>query len=92
MIAPPSLHGAIAAALADLGAVADAAEALDAPIGVLLPTDAKGLEFDHVVVVEPARLVHPGLSRAAAALRHAHPRDPTLTVVHADGLPEALAP
>ena len=47
-IAPIDLHAAITASLADVGAVADAAEALDAPIGVLVPTDAKGLEFDHV--------------------------------------------
>lgn len=92
VIAPAELHAAITESLADLGAVADAAEALDAPIGVLVPTDAKGLEFDHVIVVEPARLVNPdsaGLRLLYVTLTRA---TQTLTVVHADGLPEALAP
>jgi len=78
--------------LAAEGAVADAAEALDAPIGVLIPTDAKGLEFDHVVVVEPARLVTPdsaGLRLLYVTLTRA---TRTLAVVHSEGLPEALAP
>ncbi len=92
VIAPADLHGAITSELADLGAVSDAAEALDAPIGVLVPTDAKGLEFDHVVVVEPSRLVtadSAGLRLLYVTLTRA---TRTLTVVHADGLPEALAP
>jgi DNA helicase IV len=92
VIAPSDLHAALVAELADLGAVADAAEALDAPVAVLLPTDAKGLEFDHVIVVEPARLVTPdsaGLRLLYVTLTRA---TRTLTVVHADGLPEALAP
>jgi DNA helicase IV len=91
VIAPLELHGGIAASLADLGAVADAAEALDAPIGVLVPTDAKGLEFDHVIVVEPARLVTPdpaGLRLLYVTLTRA---TRTLAVVHSEGLPEALA-
>jgi DNA helicase IV len=92
VIAPLDLHPAITAALEDAGAVSDTPDALDAPIGVLVPTDAKGLEFDHVVVVEPARLVQPdsaGLRLLYVTLTRA---TRTLTVVHADGLPEALAP
>jgi DNA helicase IV len=92
VIAPAELHAALVTELADLGAVADVAEALDAPVGVLLPTDAKGLEFDHVIVVEPAQLVTPdsaGLRLLYVTLTRA---TRTLTVVHADGLPEALAP
>jgi DNA helicase IV len=92
VIAPLALHAAITTELADVGAVADVAEALDAPVGVLVPTDAKGLEFDHVVVVEPARLVTPdsaGLRLLYVTLTRA---TQTLTVVHAEGLPEALAP
>jgi superfamily I DNA/RNA helicase len=90
VIAPLDLHDAITGALADRGAVADTPDALDAPIGVLVPTDAKGLEFDHVVVVEPSRLVHPdraGLRLLYVTLTRA---TRTLTVVHADALPEAL--
>lgn len=92
VIAPLELHEAITVSLADLGAVADAADALDAPIGVLVATDAKGLEFDHVVVVEPARLVTPdsaGLRLLYVTLTRA---TRTLAVVHSEGLPEALAP
>jgi DNA helicase IV len=91
VIAPLELHESLTTALADEGAVADAGEALDAPIGVLVPTDAKGLEFDHVVVVEPSRLVTPdsaGLRLLYVTLTRA---TQTLTVVHAEGLPEALA-
>jgi DNA helicase IV len=91
VIAPDSLHGAITGALADVGAVADRAEAIDAPVAVLDAVAAKGLEFDHVVVVEPARLVRPdpaGLRLLYVTLTRAT-RD--LAVVHAEPLPEALA-
>ena len=72
--------------------MADAADALDAPVGVIGPTDAKGLEFDHVIVVEPGALVRPdpaGLRLLYVALTRA---TQTLDVVHAGPLPEALAP
>ena len=36
---------------------------------------AKGLEFDHVVVVEPSQLVHCRSRRAPPALRHDHAHD-----------------
>ena len=87
MIAPVELHAALADALADLGAVADDVEAIDAPIAVLTGLDAKGLEFDHVIVVEPARLVAADRAGPAPALRGAHPRHPPLVVVHAEPLP-----
>jgi DNA helicase IV len=48
VIAPPALIADTAAAL-DLHAGPD----LDAPIAVLTPAEAKGLEFDSVVVVDP---------------------------------------
>jgi DNA helicase IV len=51
---------------------------------------AKGLEFDHVIVVEPARIVAAetrGLHRLYVALTRAVS---TLTVLHAQPLPEAL--
>jgi superfamily I DNA/RNA helicase len=90
VIAPPELHDALVAVLADLGAMADRAEAIDAPVAVLAAVDAKGLEFDHVIVVEPARLVTadpPGLRLLYVTLTRAT-RD--LTVVHSAALPEAL--
>ncbi len=92
VIAPSALHAALVDALADLGAVADSAEALDAPIAVLDAASAKGLEFDHVVVVEPAELVRP--DRAGLRLLYVTitRTTKTLTIVHAEPLPEGLAP
>jgi hypothetical protein len=90
VIAPVELHEALAAALADRGAVADDVEAIDAPIAVLTGLDSKGLEFDHVIVVEPARLVagdRSGLRLLYVVLTRATRR---LVVVHAEPLPEAL--
>ena len=57
VIAPPTLHPAIIRGLADVGASSEATDALDAAVAVLEPAEAKGLELDHVVVVEPAQLV-----------------------------------
>ena len=76
----------------DLGAVASAAEALDAPIAVLDATDAKGLEFDHVVVVEPSRLVTS--DRAGLRLLYVTITRTTksLVIVHSGSLPEGLTP
>ena len=54
-------------------------------------TLSKGLEFDHVVVVEPATIVSSharGLNWLYVALTRAVT---TLTVVHAEPLPDALA-
>ena len=90
VIAPPAQHDAIVRALADIGAASGSADALDAPIAVLGPVEAKGLEFDQVIVVEPAslvgadqrglRLLYVTLTRATQALQ----------VVHSAPLPEAL--
>ncbi len=57
---------------------------------VLSPWKAKGLEFDSVVVVEPARLLDEpnGLSLLYVALTRSTDR---LTIVHRRPLPEALA-
>jgi superfamily I DNA/RNA helicase len=92
VIAPRNLHEGLVAALRDLGSAAGSAEAIDAPVAVLEATDAKGLEFDHVVVVEPARLVIPdaaGLRLLYTALTRA---TQTLTIAHSAPLPEALQP
>ena len=85
-------HAELVDALRDVGAVAGTADALDAPIAVLGPVEAKGLEFDEVIVVEPAELVQPdrrGLRLLYVTLTRATQR---LHVVHAQPLPEALAP
>jgi DNA helicase IV len=92
VIAPEAMHPAIVADLADVGAISGSTDALDAPVTVVTPLDAKGLEFDHVVVVEPVELVAPdpaGLRLLYVALTRA---TTTLTVVHAEPLPEALTP
>lgn len=89
VIAPPERHADIVAALADVGAQAGIL-AIDAPLAVLGPVEAKGLEFDEVIVVEPADLVAPdrrGLRLLYVTLTRATQR---LTVVHASPLPEAL--
>jgi DNA helicase IV len=92
VIAPTVLHAELTEALADLGAIAGGAESLDAPVAVLDASDAKGLEFDHVVVVEPATLVTP--DRAGLRLLYVTITRTTksLTVVHAEALPEGLTP
>ena len=93
VIAPPALHAAIVAALADVGAVDRRRPTRSTrPIAVLDPTSAKGLEFDHVIVVEPAELVN--ADRAGLRLLYVTitRTTKTLTVVHAEALPEGLAP
>ncbi len=91
VIAPQPLHAEIVEQLADVGAVAGSADALDAPVAVIDATSAKGLEFDHVIVVEPQRLVtadRAGLRLLYVTITRA---TQTLTVVHAEPLPEGLA-
>ena len=92
VIAPAALHASLIARLADIGASSDATEALDAAVAVLEPVEAKGLEFDHVIVAEPAQLVTP--DRAGLRLLYVTitRTTKTLTVVHAQPLPEGLAP
>ena len=60
------------------------------PFPILTPRQAKGLEFDHVVVVEPAAIADEG-DRGLRELYVALTRPTkTLVVVHARLLPEAL--
>jgi DNA helicase IV len=61
------------------------------PLSLVPVTLAKGLEFDHVIVVEPAAIARAearGLQRLYVALTRAVSR---LTVVHAEPLPELLS-
>jgi superfamily I DNA/RNA helicase len=65
---------------------------LAAPVQALSPRQAKGLEFDRVVLVEPARIVSEadrieGLRALYVALTRA---TKTLVVVHAEALPVEL--
>lgn len=69
---------------------ADARGVLDAPLSVLTLDVARGLEFDSVVLVEPAQLVAEhaqGLRALYVALTRTTRR---LHIVHADDLPESL--
>jgi hypothetical protein len=81
VIAPPSMRGDAEAALFD-----------ETRISVLTPREAKGMEFDHVIVVEPALVVEEsaggqGLRELYVALTRP---TTTLVIVHARPLPREL--
>ena len=64
----------------------------DSRISVLTPREAKGMEFDHVIVVEPALIVEEsvggqGLKELYVALTRP---TTTLVIVHARSLPAEL--
>ncbi|MFJ9623893.1 HelD family protein [Streptomyces sp. NPDC101181] len=82
VIAPRTLHEEIAAPLP--GVTPGAAPDLARPVVLLEPRQAKGLEFDHVLVVEPARFA---TSDLYVALTQATQR---LGIVHREELPRAL--
>jgi DNA helicase IV len=93
VIAPAAQVGELQRALAASlppGVVASGSGALDAPVGVLAVSQAKGLEFDTVVLVEPARILAAS-ARGANDLYVALTR-PTqrLRVVHSEPLPAGL--
>ncbi|MEZ5169598.1 MAG: UvrD-helicase domain-containing protein [Acidimicrobiia bacterium] len=91
VIAPGGLCVALGSSLGDLAAGWGSPDALDAPIALVTPTEAKGLEFDHVILVEPSDIVgddrRAGLRRLYVCLTRA---TSTLTVIHSQPLPEAL--
>ena len=81
IIAPPSLRGDADAALFD-----------DTRISVLTPRESKGMEFDHVIVVEPAAIVEeaaPGQGLRELYVALTRPTT-SLTLVHARPLPPEL--
>nr|WP_286159736.1 AAA family ATPase [Actinospica acidiphila] len=83
VIAPRELHRTLAARLD--GVTAGAEPDLTHQVVLLDPRQAKGLEFDSVLVVEPGRY---GTSDLYVALTRATQR---LGVLHTEPLPEALA-
>jgi DNA helicase IV len=93
VIVPEAVLAAMTAAIRsreDLAGPDD--DLLAAPVSALTLDDAKGLEFDAVVVVEPAAIAaeHPhGLGALYVALTRTTTR---LALVHAEPLPDALAP
>ncbi len=94
VIAPRSLAGDVLSALVAGGVDAGAAErgGLDRDVAVVDPPTAKGLEFDAVVVVEPARFLEEeplGARLLYIAMTRCVQH---LSVVHAADLPEPLTP
>ena len=93
VIFPPSMRESLAAGLRDAGLAFGEADVdgLDAAV-TLVPVDiVKGLEFDGVVVVEPAQIVEEapqGLRALYVALTRA---TKVLTVVHTGPLPRSLS-
>ncbi len=61
------------------------------PFPILTPRQAKGLEFDHVVVVEPAAIAEAGDSGLRELYVALTRPTKTLVVVHARPLPDSLA-
>lgn len=93
VIVPPSLLQSTRAALADGGVQIGDIErdALERQVTLLPASAAKGLEFDHVVVAEPAAIVREGLhgfGELYVALTRATQR---LAVVHSEALPAPLS-
>lgn len=90
VLTPPTLHADVLRAVSDKLPDATAGEPLETQVSVLAVEAAKGLEFDQVIVVEPAQLLEApqGLRDLYVALTR-----PTqqLTVVHTGPLPEVLA-
>jgi DNA helicase IV len=84
VIAPPSLRGDVEATP---GSLFD-----DTRISVLTPRESKGMEFDHVVVVEPALIVEEGAGGQGLRELYVALTRPTTTlvVVHARPLPQEL--
>jgi DNA helicase IV len=92
VISPPSLLDQMGEALGRAGLTfgSTAAGALDDTITLIPVASAKGLEFDSVIVVEPARIVAEsaqGLRALYVAMTRTTRR---LAIAHADRLPEPL--
>jgi AAA domain/UvrD-like helicase C-terminal domain len=93
VIVPPSLLDPVASALDDAGLRYGqvGGGALDEQVTLLAIEDAKGLEFDSVVVVEPARIIREtaqGLRALYVAFTRATQR---LSIAHAESLPAPVA-
>jgi DNA helicase IV len=90
VIAADAVAGKVHAALAAEGVVSGDASGPDARVSVVPASLAKGLEYDHVIVLEPAAIVAAeprGLHRLYVVLTRAVSR---LTVLHTRPLPPPL--
>jgi DNA helicase IV len=91
VLAPPALLAETLDAVTARLPEVTAGEPLEAAVSVLTVTAAKGLEFDNVVLVEPAAVIaggRHGLRDLYVALTRATQR---LIVVHTGDLPDVLA-
>ena len=89
IIAPDALIGALAAAIGE-ATPGDRPESLDAVAALLTVSQAKGLEFDRVILVDPAGVIaqspNGGHDLYVAITRATH----RLTVIHDGALPASL--
>jgi DNA helicase IV len=92
VIAPQDLHAGLIEIAKRVGlSMVDVSEgALGESVSLLEPREAKGLEFDHVVVAEPAAIAREPI--AGLALLYVALTRPTrgLSVVHSEPLPAAM--
>ncbi|MDQ1746059.1 MAG: hypothetical protein QOD07_322 [Frankiaceae bacterium] len=91
VLVPPSMLDEVLSAVVERLPSVAAGEPLEAPVSVLTVTAAKGLEFDNVVLVEPAAVVAGGvhgLRDLYVALTRATQQ---LVVVHTGDLPPVLS-
>jgi superfamily I DNA/RNA helicase len=81
LIAPASLRGDDVVALFD-----------ETQVAVLTPREAKGMEFDHVVIVEPALIVEEAIEGQGLRELYVALTRPTrtLVIVHSRPLPKEL--
>jgi DNA helicase IV len=89
VIAPPELVADLRVGLG-IASDADAASLLDEPIAVLTVEDARGLEFDTVIVVEPGALAGETVAGLRALYVAVTRSTRSLTIVHSEPLPRML--
>lgn len=90
VIAHSSDHGALANDLSEVGATIGVVDGLESPVGIFTADEIKGLEFDHVVVVDPMKACGTdaaGLRLLYVVLTRATRR---LVLLHRGDLPSVL--
>lgn len=90
VIAHREEHGALERELASVGARIGKVDGLESPVGIFTADEIKGLEFDHVIVVDPMKACGsdgPGLRLLYVVLTRATRQ---LVVLHRGDLPSSL--
>ena len=90
VLVPSSLLGEVRQAVVERLPEESSGEPLEAPVTVLSVHAAKGLEFDNVVLVEPATIAAAGVNGLRDLYVAMTRPTQRLTVVHASPLPPAL--